>query len=297
MRDIMLRVLWIAFLIFIPIAGAYAQYVQGDACNTIGAWHHNNQDAASLKMNMHLICDGSIWHESFGSNAYTGKPTFYTNSTNGKLTLRNKDTSNNSSTSISLDGGNGNLGRAEISATYLSAGSGSSSLRFSTRNNGAYGERVRISPEGFVGIGDTAPSAALDVAGDINYTGVIVDVSDRKMKDDIQPLTDALPRLLSLDGVSFVMKGDTKKMRELGLIAQDVEDVYPELVHETPDGTKTLNYIGLIGPLVEAVKDLDYKNSILRDENDELKEIVHRLSARMDVIEGKVRPPLSPLNR
>lgn len=117
---------------------------------------------------------------------------------------------------------------------------------------------------GYVGINDTNPSVALDVVGDIQYTGVLTDVSDVRMKDGIQPIANALEKMQGLHGVSFFMKDDSKQKRELGLIAQDVEKIYPDLVFTSPEGIKSLNYVGMIGPLVEAVKELDAENAELR---------------------------------
>lgn len=79
------------------------------------------------------------------------------------------------------------------------------------------------------------------IQGDINYTGVIVDVSDRRQKTDIRKLTDSLVKMRSIDGVSFVMKDDPQRNIELGVIAQDVEKVYPELVVTSPEGIKSMN--------------------------------------------------------
>jgi hypothetical protein len=48
-----------------------------------------------------------------------------------------------------------------------------------------------------------------------------------------------------------------KEQPGVGVIAQEVEAVFPELVHTGPDGFKRVNYVGLIAPLIEAVKELD----------------------------------------
>jgi hypothetical protein len=168
-------------------------------------------------------------------------------------------------------------------------------------------ERMIIAGDGNVGIRTPTPTEELDVVGDIAFTGVLRDISDRRKKRDVRVLTDALDKIGRIDGVSFVMKeGDGAT--ELGLIAQDVEAVYPELVATGPDGIKSLNYQGMIGPLVEAVKELDAANDAqdaahaaeiarLEAENAELRRMVHTLSRRMDVLEGKVRPTLAPYNR
>lgn len=128
---------------------------------------------------------------------------------------------------------------------------------------------------GRIGINDSTPDAELDVVGDINYTGVLTDVSDRGQKDEVKPLNDSLSRLLTLQGYSFVMKDDPAHRIEYGLIAQEVEAAFPELVITAPDGIKTLNYIGLIAPLVEATKEQQRKIDTLQSEIEALKSNIH----------------------
>jgi hypothetical protein len=68
-------------------------------------------------------------------------------------------------------------------------------------------------------------------------------------------------RLRRLRGVTWRWRDDApeeaKRSAEIGVIAQEVEAVFPELVETTPEGLKRVNYLGLIGPLIEAVKELD----------------------------------------
>jgi len=54
--------------------------------------------------------------------------------------------------------------------------------------------------------------------------------------------------------VSFTMKDDPKQEIELGVIAQDVEPIFPVLVQTDANGMKSMNYIGLIAPMIEAIK-------------------------------------------
>ncbi|MFP4314294.1 MAG: tail fiber domain-containing protein, partial [Alphaproteobacteria bacterium] len=186
-----------------------------------------------------------------------------------------------------------------IQKSGATSGSGTSLLLDATMNGSSMAwinDEVVAYFDSMVGIGDAAPSVALDVVGDINYTGVLVDVSDRRQKENIRNLTGALDKLRYVEGVSFTMKDDPGHKVELGLIAQDVEQVYPALVHTDPQGVKSLNYTGMIGPLVEAVKELDAQNNALADENAELRKMIHDLSARMDVIEGHRRPKYAPYN-
>jgi hypothetical protein len=130
-----------------------------------------------------------------------------------------------------------------------------------------------------LGILDPTPDVELDVVGDIDYTGVITDVSDRRMKENIAPLENSLEGILALNGVSFTMKGDEKGAVEYGLIAQDVEPVFPELVNTKADGMKTLNYIGMIGPLVEATK---AQQALIEAQ----RQTIDSLTARLDALEA-----------
>ena len=74
------------------------------------------------------------------------------------------------------------------------------------------------------------------------------------MKTNIQKIESALDKIMQLDGVTFNWKRDNRA--SLGIIAQDVEKLFPELVGEV-NGEKTVNYNGLIGLLIEGIKELN----------------------------------------
>ena len=113
-----------------------------------------------------------------------------------------------------------------------------------------------IDSTGSLGIGQTPDAGVeLDILGDIEYTGTITDMSDRRLKDDILALpAEQLQKILALQGVSFRMKNDTEGKIELGFIAQEIQEIYPSLVSERTDGMLSMNYTGLIAPMVEALK-------------------------------------------
>lgn len=90
-------------------------------------------------------------------------------------------------------------------------------------------------------------------AGRLWSSNGTVEGSDAKLKDDIAPLNNALEGLLSLQGVRFKWRSDQKQ--RIGLIAQDVEKVFPELVETGPDGFKGIYTSGLFGPVIEAMKE------------------------------------------
>jgi len=112
--------------------------------------------------------------------------------------------------------------------------------------------------------------------GDVNVTGTFTHSSDRKLKDDIKASEAVLDKLSQLKSYTYKFK-DNKDLNlpkglQHGLIAQEVEKVYPELVKEiiypiynekeeliNTDTYKSVNYIGLISELTAAIKELNAK--------------------------------------
>jgi len=118
--------------------------------------------------------------------------------------------------------------------------------------NFATGNNIFVdTTNGRVGVGTTVPSTTLQVSGTITCTD-INSTSDIKLKENIHQIKDPLDKVMQINGVGFRWK-DTKE-DAIGVIAQDIEEVIPELVKNN-DHTKTVNYNGLIGVLIEAVKE------------------------------------------
>ncbi|GLS06196.1 hypothetical protein GCM10007860_33660 [Chitiniphilus shinanonensis] len=79
--------------------------------------------------------------------------------------------------------------------------------------------------------------------------------SDARLKEAVEPLHAPLDLVRRLRGVSFLWKdGQAGGQRQLGLLAQEVEQVLPQLVAEGPDGMKQVSYLSLIPLLLEAIK-------------------------------------------
>ena len=109
-----------------------------------------------------------------------------------------------------------------------------------------------------VGIGKTNPAYTLDVVGDIYASGDLVAVSDERKKTNIEPISNALDKVLQLTGITFdQIDGDDR--RHAGVIAQEVEKVLPEVVYTDKDGMKSVAYGNIIGLLIEAIKELAHK--------------------------------------
>jgi hypothetical protein len=113
----------------------------------------------------------------------------------------------------------------------------------------------------------TTPGQDHTINGNINYTGAALDISDHRMKEEISSLpSNMLDKIMLMKPVSFKTKATNT--RELGFIAQNVEIIFPDLVQTAtdPNGTKRLNYLGLIAPTIKAVQELKADNDNLRRE-------------------------------
>lgn len=79
--------------------------------------------------------------------------------------------------------------------------------------------------------------------------------SDLRLKTDVTPLTGMLEKVSALQGVFFKWKNSQSDNRQLGLIAQEVNKVFPELVSTDQEGMMGVNYTGFIAVLIEALKE------------------------------------------
>ena len=79
--------------------------------------------------------------------------------------------------------------------------------------------------------------------------------SDARLKSNIVSLGSTLPKLLQIDGKSYEMKGKQK----IGVLAQEIKEVFPELVSEDENEMLAVNYQGLVPVLINALKEQDSK--------------------------------------
>jgi hypothetical protein len=90
--------------------------------------------------------------------------------------------------------------------------------------------------------------------GDATLAGNLNINSDARLKANIVSLGSTLAKLLQIDGKSYTMKKDESEKQKIGLLAQDIEKVFPELVSES-NGIKSVNYQGLVPVLINALKE------------------------------------------
>ena len=129
----------------------------------------------------------------------------------------------------------------------------------------------------------------------VKVNGSQVSTSDQRFKENIQTLNGSLQKITSIRGVSFTWKTndeinkikgiqtdsvDNSRLQEgtqLGVIAQEVEKVLPELVYTDEGGFKSVDYIKITPVLIEAVKEQQTIIDNQQKQIDELKRLVEQL--------------------
>ena len=129
---------------------------------------------------------------------------------------------------------------------------------------------TNITASGFLSVGTTATFGGhVERQDGMSVTGIVTatefdSLSDIRLKENISPIDNALNKLVGITGVSYTWKDSGEAT--MGVVAQDVHAVFPELVQEQE--YMSVNYNGLIGVLIESIK--------------ELKDRVEELEAKLD---------------
>ena len=164
--------------------------------------------------------------------------------------------------------------------------------------SGSFSEQV-VDINGQLNVQGQLTTVSMNIDGLLNAQSVAM-TSDARLKKDIQPLTHALDAILQLEGKTYRWKEDTTFANEadIGLVAQEVEKVFPELVVENEQGYKGIAYSKLTAVLIEAIKEQQGQMTTQQDqiaslekENTQLKTIMAEqmdaLLARVAMLEGE----------
>jgi hypothetical protein len=145
--------------------------------------------------------------------------------------------------------------------------SGGTSILDIANNSSDVELTVSVADKNFKIKGTDGSSAitALDIdiadAGAATFSGNVTAFSDRRLKSDIQTLENGLEKVEQLRGVTYTRDDNVDGGQQLGVIAQEIEEVFPQVVRTADDerGTKSVDYGRLTGALIEAVKELSAK--------------------------------------
>lgn len=149
------------------------------------------------------------------------------------------------------------------------------------------GNKVFINSD--VGIGTEDPAEALHVVGNICYTGTSGACSDERYKTEIAEIENALEAVMALRGVTYDWKvedfpaKDFTLEQQLGVIAQEVEALFPQIVLTDDDGFKSVDYGKLTAVLIEAVKEQQHQIAALKREH---RQSQANLASRLENLEA-----------
>lgn len=197
----------------------------------------------------------------------------------------------------SVPGGSMNVagGRYSLAAGRRALATNDGTFVWADSENADFGStgtnQFLIRASGGVGINTDSPQFPLHVNGDAGKPGggAWSVASDERLKKNIRPLEQALARLLQLHGVTYEYK-DHKAIHELagqqtGMIAQEVEKVFPDWVETTPDGMRRLSIRGFEALTVEALRELRIeKDEQIRARDERITAMEMRLAALEDAL-------------
>jgi len=109
------------------------------------------------------------------------------------------------------------------------------------------------------------------INGDLQYTGTLTHYSDKRLKKDISEINNALEKILKINGVYFYWKENKfSKEKQIGVIAQEVEPVFPELVQKNSNGYLSVDYTKFTPILIQALKEQQKQIEALKQKNEKL---------------------------
>ncbi|MBF9140237.1 tail fiber domain-containing protein [Hymenobacter properus] len=161
----------------------------------------------------------------------------------------------------------------------------------------SYGGTLNLTYAGAVA---SKPTYLLNVEGGITATGQVrangvVLTSDARFKQNVRPIGSALASVLAMRGVRYewnalgVRHGGTAKAGQVGLLAQEVEKIYPELVSTDKDGYKAVNYAQLTPVLIEALKEQQEQIEALKAEAATAQAKAAQATATLETFEARLR--------
>ena len=127
----------------------------------------------------------------------------------------------------------------------------------------------------------TLASGSLTVAGDIILS------SDARLKSNIVTLGPTLISLMQLDAKRYTMKADKEQKQKIGLLAQEVQKVFPELVSEDKNGMLAVNYQALVPVLINALKEQEEQFQNQEASLIELEDIIPSLLKEIEKLKTK----------
>jgi exonuclease VII small subunit len=194
-----------------------------------------------------------------------------TASLNTSVSNLNTATSSYETKGRSIVSGSSQITYASISSIPSGIVSGSAQVTLSSTTGGTTSSNVQFNSLG-IGMAASATAGRIDASGDI----VAFSTSDRNFKENITPIENALEKISKISGNTYDWKADMKEFHgfegnDVGVIAQEIEAVLPQLVTTRETGYKAVKYDKLVALLIEGIKEQQQNIDNLTIQVEELK--------------------------
>lgn len=202
-----------------------------------------------------------------------------------------------------LKNGNIGIGNNAVNPEFIMDFGGRPRIRHNGATAGLFLNNSQNVPNAFVGmktdnqIGfflDNEWQFWIDKNGNSYIAGGLYNVSsDKRLKTNIIPLDNSLSKINQINGYNFNWKAENRSKKLVtGIIAQEIEAIFPNLVGTDEKGYLTVNYDGLIPHLIEAVKELDKKTEEISALKKELAS-VQEMNKKLTALEASVKELLA----
>ena len=274
--------------------GAYISMYGNEHASLAGDMYITAGNTSNAELRLHAVHSGGV------VTTYAGGSLRHTVSSTETTIANYLEVTN----TIATENGMGTAGewdaaRIRVEATNTIDNTGFSGIRFATSTANNYGwsmgsnrvsnglgdfriyehqgastgfHRITIQKTtGYLGVKDSTPSYHIDVNGTIRATGDVIAYSDRRVKDNIETIENGLEKVTKLRGVSYTRNDIEDDTTKIGVIAQEVLEVLPEVVKQDDKGKYSVSYGNMAGLFIEAIKDLKAEINELKAEINELK--------------------------
>ena len=214
--------------------------------------------SVNISLNNNAITNGAGYTTNTGTTTASNTQTFtnksgsnnqWTNNA-GYITGVNWEEITGDQAGIAISGFNNDAGYTSNvgDITGVTAGTGMSG----GGTSGSVTLNCTIDSPGEVGLGNLSSNGNA-LAGAFTATGDITAFSDARVKENIETIPDALNKVSALRGVTYNKLGESKS--SMGVVAQELLEVIPEVVHENKDGMYSVAYGNIVAVLIEAIKE------------------------------------------
>jgi len=263
------------FNTFLGYAAGYFMK-SGDNNVLLGTWSGGGASQSSYNNNTYVGASAGLFTSTGSNNVYLGN----------RAGFNTSDGSNNV-----FIGNNAGYNETGSNRLYIANTSTTTPLIYGDFGTGELriNGNAGVNYQGIPGYGlilDTPASQTeqyvLYGLGSAYFSGTVYQASDKNYKTNIVPVAHAMDKLREINGVYFdydqsASESKSEHTQSIGVIAQEVEKVFPEIVKENLEGMKAVNYSALIPVLIEALKEQQTQIDTQQEEIRELKAALERL--------------------